>query len=135
MCPISFNFVILHFRFCGFQNFSASFQTLSNFRNVNLIIWKRWRDTKTSLSQLPRSYWINDLQSSQKVMAHSGTLLKSLSIFWNKLERSESNTFSRWAQKLTGENLKFVWAEFSTIGWAVLKMCMKLMYADAYAHL
>ncbi len=41
----------------------------------------------------------------------------------------------RGAQKPTGENLKLVWAEFSTISQAVLKMCMKLMDVDARPHL
>jgi hypothetical protein len=39
------------------------------------------------------------------------------------------------ARKLSGDNLKLVWAEFSTISWAVLKMCMKLMYVDAQPSL
>ncbi len=39
------------------------------------------------------------------------------------------------AKKLTGENLKLFWAEFSTISSAVLKMCMKLKYVDARPRL
>jgi hypothetical protein len=31
--PFSFNFVISRFRFCTIQNFTAEFQTLSNFGN------------------------------------------------------------------------------------------------------
>jgi hypothetical protein len=44
-------------------------------------------------------------------------------------------TLNRGAQKLMGENLKLVWAEFSTLSWAVLKMCTKLMYVDARTRL
>ncbi len=41
----------------------------------------------------------------------------------------------RGARKLTGENLKLVWAEFSTISQAILKMCMKLNYVEAHPRL
>jgi hypothetical protein len=32
--------------------FLVTFQTLSNFRNIKLIIWKRWRKVKMSISKL-----------------------------------------------------------------------------------
>jgi len=44
-------------------------------------------------------------------------------------------TFSWGAHKLMGDNLKLVCAEFSTISYAVLMMCMclsMLMYAHIY---
>jgi hypothetical protein len=41
----------------------------------------------------------------------------------------------RGARKLTGENLKLVWAEFSTTSQAILKMCMKLKYVEAHPRL
>jgi hypothetical protein len=46
------------------------------------------------------------------------------------------NNTNQGAQKLTGENLKLVWAEFSTLSWAVLIMCMYLstwMHAHIYS--
>ncbi len=42
-----------------------------------------------------------------------------------KVSRSEELFWG--AQKLMEENLKLVWAEFSTISMAVLKICMKLV--------
>jgi hypothetical protein len=39
---------------------------------------------------------------------------------------------SRGAPKLMGENLKVVWAEFSTLSWAVLLLCKKCML---YTHM
>jgi hypothetical protein len=42
-----------------------------------------------------------------------------------------ATTLSRGAQKLTGENLKIVWAEFFTLSLAVLLLCKKCML---YTH-
>jgi len=40
-------------------NFSEAFWSLLNFWNFGLIIWKRWREIKKSISQLPRP-WDNE---------------------------------------------------------------------------
>ncbi len=42
---------------------------------------------------------------------------------------------ARVAQKQMGENLKLVWAEFSTLSLSVSMMCMVLIYLDARPHL
>jgi hypothetical protein len=47
----------------------------------------------------------------------------------------EDEKGTRGTRKLTGENLKLVWAEFSTLSQAVLMMCLLLIYADACLHL
>ncbi len=46
-------FVISLLRFCNIQNFMTEFWILCNFGKFELIIQKRWRWTKMSISELP----------------------------------------------------------------------------------
>ncbi len=54
---------------------------------------------------------------------------------WRSIVQSPPLQLGRGAQKLMGENLKLVWAEFSTISQAVLPMCMYLSMLMARPHL
>ncbi len=88
------NFVISRFCFCAIQNFTAEFQTLLNFRKFRLIIRKRWREARKSISQLPVkkfypsclkpvSLWYSEVKSSLNSLIFSLSLTASL-IYKNK---------------------------------------------------
>jgi hypothetical protein len=60
--------------------------------------------------------WMEVLKRRHDIQ-YNGTQLNGITI--------TNGTLSRGAQKLKGEKLKVVWAEFSTLSWAVLS-CMQL---------
>ncbi len=96
-----------------------------------------WYSQQTiSMAHSSKNHWAGAEQAKKSVHPHCSK--KFFSVKRTSLKRCHSDpesNLNQGARKLTGENLKLVRAEFSTISQAVLKMCMKLMYVDARPHL